>query len=121
MDFRTHNGTMTVLSLATGDHRTIRCSTQTFADGTEHRVVSMLIGPDRWQGFAFADADGIRLWSVSKGKPVREFLAKVAASGESVDGKFDVLMEGTCRKCGRPLTHPESIESGIGPICAGRE
>lgn len=28
--------------------------------------------------------------------------------------------EGICAVCGRPLTNPESIEAGIGPICAGR-
>ena len=27
----------------------------------------------------------------------------------------------TCRVCNRKLTTPESIESGIGPICGGRE
>ena len=30
-----------------------------------------------------------------------------------------VWHEGTCCRCGRPLTVPESIESGIGPVCAG--
>lgn len=31
--------------------------------------------------------------------------------------------EGTCRRCNRnrKLTVPESIQSGIGPVCAGRE
>lgn len=29
-----------------------------------------------------------------------------------------VLHEGRCGRCGRTLTHPESIESGIGPECA---
>jgi hypothetical protein len=27
---------------------------------------------------------------------------------------------GFCCRCGRTLTDPASIESGIGPICAGR-
>ena len=26
-------------------------------------------------------------------------------------------MEGTCAVCNRPLTEPESIKTGIGPIC----
>jgi NADH:ubiquinone oxidoreductase subunit D len=30
-----------------------------------------------------------------------------------------VLHHGRCCKCGRTLTTPESIQSGIGPICAG--
>jgi hypothetical protein len=28
--------------------------------------------------------------------------------------------EGRCGRCGRPLTHPESIDSGMGPECSGR-
>jgi len=32
---------------------------------------------------------------------------------------FDVYHEGRCGRCGRKLTVPESIESGIGPDCAG--
>lgn len=27
--------------------------------------------------------------------------------------------ENTCGKCGRALTHPESIDTGIGPVCKG--
>ena len=35
-------------------------------------------------------------------------------------GGVDVWHEGVCGKCGRTLTVPESIESGMGPVCAGR-
>lgn len=34
---------------------------------------------------------------------------------------FSVLVAGVCRRCNRKLTVPASIESGIGPECAGRE
>ena len=33
----------------------------------------------------------------------------------------DVYHEGRCGRCGRPLTHPESIENGLGPECAKKE
>lgn len=33
----------------------------------------------------------------------------------------EVWHEGTCGRCGRPLTVPESISSGLGPVCAGKE
>jgi hypothetical protein len=33
---------------------------------------------------------------------------------------FDVHHEGRCGMCGRPLTTPESVKTGIGPICDGR-
>lgn len=32
---------------------------------------------------------------------------------------FDVHHEGKCGKCGRKLTVPESIKTGLGPICSG--
>lgn len=31
---------------------------------------------------------------------------------------LQIWHEGTCGRCGRPLTHPDSIASGIGPECA---
>ena len=33
----------------------------------------------------------------------------------------EVWHEGRCGKCGRSLTVPESIESGLGPVCESRE
>lgn len=39
---------------------------------------------------------------------------KVAAAG------FKLHHEGRCCRCGRLLTVPESIESGVGPECAGK-
>lgn len=32
----------------------------------------------------------------------------------------DVMHHGRCGRCNRVLTVPESIETGLGPICAGR-
>ncbi len=33
---------------------------------------------------------------------------------------FELHHEGRCGRCGRPLTVPESIKSGLGPICASK-
>jgi hypothetical protein len=33
--------------------------------------------------------------------------------------KVALYHEGYCMKCGRTLTTPQSIESGIGPVCSG--
>jgi hypothetical protein len=33
---------------------------------------------------------------------------------------MQIFHEGKCGMCGRKLTVPESIESGLGPVCAGR-
>jgi hypothetical protein len=33
---------------------------------------------------------------------------------------FSLSHSGTCTCCGRTLTNPESLETGIGPVCQGR-
>lgn len=35
--------------------------------------------------------------------------------------ELSIYHEGKCGRCGRRLTTPESIRSGIGPICGGRD
>ncbi len=39
---------------------------------------------------------------------------------DTIHDKITFYHEGCCCKCGRKLTHPESIETGIGPECAKR-
>jgi hypothetical protein len=39
---------------------------------------------------------------------------------DTLDERFAVWHEGRCCRCGRTLTVPASIESGIGPDCAAR-
>jgi hypothetical protein len=34
--------------------------------------------------------------------------------------ELSVYHEGRCGRCGRRLTTPESIETGLGPVCAGK-
>lgn len=36
------------------------------------------------------------------------------------DARVEVWHEGTCGRCGRKLTVPESITQGLGPECAGK-
>jgi hypothetical protein len=47
------------------------------------------------------------------------FLARMAKGGESCK-TMEFWHEGTCGRCGRKLTVPESVERGIGPECAER-
>lgn len=50
----------------------------------------------------------------------RWFLGKVLHEDASLLRQANVWHEGTCYMCGKTLTTPESVEAGIGPICAGR-
>ena len=53
---------------------------------------------------------------------VRTIMWFIKALDENrIPSQVEVWHEGRCGKCGRPLTVPESIESGLGPICANKE
>jgi hypothetical protein len=39
---------------------------------------------------------------------------------QELPGGYKIHHEGRCGKCGRLLTVPESVETGIGPECAKR-
>ncbi len=63
------------------------------------------------KSFASADAPSV----IAFGWFVRTVLF-----GQKVTEKLEVWHEGCCGRCGRKLTVPESIETGMGPDCAGR-
>ena len=63
-------------------------------------------------------------WSLSRKESpdsrtaqVFNFLHKATANPEALRGKVNLFHEGHCCKCGLPLTHPESINTAIGPKC----
>lgn len=119
-DLRSHNGTITVQSLKTGEHRTFKVSTVRHGALEGKRIVSMLVGADNendYQGFGFVDDRGISVWQ-RKRTSFFETVANMLAFPDNWQDKARFLFEGRCRRCNRKLTHPESIDSGIGPECA---
>lgn len=125
-DVRTHNGRITVQNTATGQWRTFEVKARQFPDGELKRVVALLSGPERedssnWKGFGFATPEGVRVWRAQRGG-VFDCYAKILndpARGEQLGLVY--LYSARCRRCNRPLTVPESIRSGIGPVCQGKE
>lgn len=133
------NGRFTVKNSTTGEHRTFQIKTQPddskFAPGK--RIVALLTGPNNegdYTPFAFCFTNGIIPFSKKRavdGKPWTPFQwyadmlnvllveGHVSRRGKSYEG-YGILIERRCRVCNRTLTRPESIESGIGPVCAGR-
>jgi len=122
----THNGTFTIKSTKSGEHRTFRVRTQKpdadFAPGK--RILALLTGPDNEQsytGFAFVDDFGIHVWTK---KRTETFLAYTTMlenlTAHETAGRVEVLAATKCRVCNRKLTTPESVTSGIGPICSAR-
>lgn len=125
------NGVYTIENTATGEHRTFKIKTQsndaTFAPG--ERVISLLTGPNNesdYKGFGFVDNNDIRIWrSRRAASPHYEQYAKALWSLATLGAEspysrkgYRLHLEGRCVMCNRRLTTPESIQYGIGPVCA---
>ena len=120
---------LTIVSARTGARFTYRVVQPT---ETSPHFVKVLTGSDNETAYTF-------LGTIFEGKTYRHSSRKSPISPEApsalawgwlwemlMNGKLpascEVWHEGRCGKCGRALTVPESIESGIGPVCAeGRE
>lgn len=124
----THNGVYTVTSSKTGEHRTFMIRTQdtdaAFAPG--ERIVALLTGPDNendYQPFGFVKPGGrIVVWKKHRGGEFEQLARMLEHLEEHQQaGRVAVDHEGRCRRCNRRLTTPESIRSGIGPVCERRK
>lgn len=94
--------------------------------------VSLLTGPDNEHSYTYIGVLHVKHGQVvltkasklTKDSPPVVLLNKVLARVWTDEGHiieqhgFAVHHEGRCGRCGRLLTVPESIESGIGPECA---
>lgn len=117
----THNGRITIKHA--GKHRTFRVMTQAdddkFAPGK--RIVSLLTGKNNqedYTGFGFVEGDTIRLWrKYADSKDFRAYISLLLHPQKYQTKGYEYLIEGCCRRCNRPLTTPQSIQSGIGPVC----
>lgn len=86
--------------------------------------VALLTGPNNerdWRYLGTIFADGFRLTRKScAGRDAPSVVAFQWFSVRWEDARVSVWHEGACGRCGRKLTVPESIASGIGPVCAGK-
>lgn len=136
----THNGTITIKSHRTGEHRTVRIRTEEWAvkdaqgspvlddQGNPKtrcvRVAQLLCGPDNtsdYRSFAFVDGDVVTLWRKHQDSKFYRWLSAFLSHPATFLNQVDVCFDGACRRCNRALTTPESVASGIGPICATLE
>lgn len=121
------------IELPDGDYCTYKVE-HVEANGSwkEAWFVKLLVGPDNNEDFAYlgklndytgqmtvtakscrkADDFGVRL--------LNRVLARIWSDDAAAFEKhgYKVHHEGRCGKCGRRLTVPESVESGIGPECS---
>jgi hypothetical protein len=125
---------VTLVSTKTGNRFTYRIR-QAEGDARAPHFVSVLDGPNNEEDFAFL---GTIFWrktygvdrSYYHGRKSRispnapsaqafEWAWEHIAAGFIPDG-LEVWHEGRCGRCGRALTTPESIATGLGPVCAAR-
>ena len=126
------HGKFTIVSKSTGTRFTYKMACPE-DDGVNPRFarygkpiwIKVLTSNDNEDGYRFVGT----LWPtgyrhgrktrISENAPsvmaIRWFLAKLDTV--ALD-KVEFWHEGTCGKCGRTLTVPESIERGLGPVCA---
>lgn len=87
--------------------------------------VALLTGPDNTAGYTYLgmireDFKATRATGAQQtGKPFLAFAYVWKALSAGVyPAQVEIWHEGRCGRCGRNLTVPESIASGIGPVCA---
>lgn len=122
----------TLKSLKSGDHITFKVKKprDDTRRGPSH-FVSVLDHADGHGGYSYLGVLNRDLFEVTRkspyygqadAKPVRAagwFFTRLLCRGELSDD-LELWHEGRCGRCGRRLTHPESIQSGMGPECRGK-
>jgi hypothetical protein len=91
--------------------------------------VKLLTGPSNDSDYTYVgilNCERVRLTQRSPytedSIPVRvfDFALRVILGKQALPPGYSIHHEGRCGRCGRRLTVPSSIESGIGPECARR-
>lgn len=116
------NATLTIVSLKTGARFTFRIRKGKKRETDPHFVSVLDGGEYNYLGCIFQDGK-FKVTKKSRynsGQPCARafiFLMEALAKGE-FHPQLEVWHEGKCGKCGRQLTVPESIATGLGPECS---
>lgn len=120
---------LTIKNPATGNHvkiRVKRCKDKKTDIPLPIFFVKVAILGDQESGYVytgtfFSDTKRFKqaanLKQGSQLEKITAFLVNAISRPEILQ-KTEILHEGKCCRCGRTLTHPESIKSGIGPECS---
>jgi len=120
------DGYFTVV-LGAGERRTIRVSTG--GDAKDVQFVGFLSGPNNESDYQTCGyvRDGkfrwTRRYAAQPPQAVATAIAALVCSSDEQRHAMGVAWareSGNCYRCNRTLTTPESIEAGVGPVCAGR-
>jgi hypothetical protein len=123
------NAHFTVENPTTGNRFTFRVSTpkRPARNGKTVHFVSVLTGPDNKRHYRYmatifdgADLRWTRKSKIADGAPsATAFKWAFKRRFDFTDTPAEFWHEGKCGKCARMLTVPESVERGLGPVCAG--
>jgi hypothetical protein len=129
------NATLTLRSLASGARFTYRVRLAPNSDEStplERRTwfVKVLRGADNEADYSYIGfiRDGRFIHGAGKSFAAADapsviafgWFVRTVLFGQKASEKLEVWHEGSCGRCGRKLTVPESIETGMGPDCATR-
>lgn len=115
----------------TGNRYTYQVTKKIFPDKPDRPfyLVGLLAGPDNTGDFAYVgtlDPSALTLKLTGKSRfrdtsapvAVLRAILRYVAQRRTLPETIKLYHEGSCCVCGRRLTVPESIRSGIGPVCA---
>lgn len=123
---------LTIANTATGARFTFKITRSKDGNASEPTYfVKVLASPDnindyryvgfiRYERFIHGGAKAFADKAAPSVVAFEWFARRVLFGTEPVSDKLAVYHAGCCGRCGRRLTVPESIESGLGPECAGR-
>lgn len=95
-------------------------------DGDDVAFFEIRIGKPgtRWDGFRFVDRlvghPGDWMRYPVKGQARKDVLAAITSIGAKESAILFSKRFTVCAVCGSPLSDPESMERGLGPVCVGR-
>lgn len=122
------NATITLESVKSNKHFTFKVRIAKKDDDNSPFFVSLLTGADNYSNYSYigiitSDKKSFKITQKSKVKSdtisfkaFNYFFTQLMKNKINPDLK--IYHSGTCGRCGRKLTDPESIKRGLGPYCA---
>jgi hypothetical protein len=123
------NAVITLQSKRTDHHYTYRIRSSKNPEDQDGRFVSVLAGPEEYRYLGMLRSAG-QAYHFTRTKKTGPLHTTPSYLGFAYFWRFietlhlppDMIIrhEGRCGRCGRPLTHPNSIDRGLGDECAAQ-
>jgi hypothetical protein len=133
----------TIVSKRTGNRKTFKVSQAKGEDKKGLFFVNLLVGSNNVEDYKYLGALFVKSsrgpaadfethpslgwklnkqsWGTEAGEAVEYLVRHLnGATDHDLFERAEIWHEGRCGKCGRTLTTPDSIATGLGPVCAGR-